>query len=129
MRRLTLALVLVAILLASSAGAQDRSLHLFKWTQPDSTSGGTETLDGWIKEYNIFIATPSDTMLYGVEAAPHAVADTASAYVSLLIGVPSSVAVSATDIWGQTGPLSEWSDSYIPIPPAPGTGGKPFVDD
>jgi hypothetical protein len=131
MKRLTLALVLIA-LLAGSAWAQTppRTTHRFAWTQPDTTCNGVPIQDGWLKEYRIWIATPSDTTLVGTVPAPAAVADTAYASLSLQIGLPQAVAVEAVDIWDQVSCVrSEWSDSYIPLPEPPGRGGKPFVLD
>ena len=124
MKRLTLALALV-VLLAGTAWAQPRATVKFGWTQPDTTAGGTHTEDGWLKEYRIFVATPSDTVFYGVVAAPAAVADTAFASINLQIGLPSAVSVEAVDIWDQIGPRSVWSDVHIVIPEPPGRAGKP----
>lgn len=133
MKHFLFGLVLVA-LLAGIAQAQDlpRTLHRFAWTQPDSTCGPVPKpmADGWVAEYRIFLATPTDTTYYGRVDAPEALADTVFAYVSLQVGLPQSIRVLAVDKWGQEGCVpSEWSNSYIPIPDPPGQPSKPAVVD
>lgn len=124
--KLLLSLLMMISLATVSYADPQRVPVRFMWTQPDSTANGTATQDGWIDHYNIYVATPVDTVFYGTVAAPTVVADTASAYVNLQIGLPSSVAVSAVDVWLTEGERSIWSDTHIVIPEPQRKPGKPF---
>lgn len=121
-----LMLILLILLLALPALAQgDRATIRFAWTQPAFTQGGQPTQNGWLKEYDIFLAAGGDTVFYGVAPAPVAVADSAQAYVNLVIGEPSAIRVRARDKWDQVGPFSEWSDVTVVIPEPPIAPGRP----
>lgn len=128
MKRLLISLVLVVFLAGAALGQS--STHRFEWSQPTTTCTGQPVVDGWLKEYRVFLATPTDTTMVAVVPAPHLLAENAFVDLPLTIGIPQAVRVLAVDIWDQVGCLpSNWSDNYIPIPDAPGQPSKPAVEE
>ena len=131
----TLLAIMLIMLVASLACGQTSNVE-FRWTQPDSSMGTLmpdETYcckraipDGDIAKYEIFIATPADTMYWGFVDAPTVIAEDATAIVPFEMLVPSSIAVRAVDVRGRTGPMSSWSDVFTVDPGEPGAGGKPY---
>lgn len=118
-------LILMILLSAGMAQAQERATVKFRWTQPDTTSGGTVMADGQMKGYNIYLAAHGDTLFYGIAPAPTALADSAWAYINMEIGVPSAIQVEPVDKWDQVGRRSPWSDVHVIIPEPPAAAGKP----
>ena len=127
MRR-PLIMILLLCLQATGAWAQGapRAAVRFAWTQPQTTTAGQPMADGWMKEYRIFVATDEDTTYFGRVEAPAALADSCVAFVSLEIGVPSTVQVEGVNRWDVVGPQrSPWSDTVIVIPDPPVAPGTP----
>lgn len=122
-------MILMILVLATAAGAQDTARVTFAWTQPDTTHTGNPMADGWMKEYRVFVATATDTVMQTIAPAPVALADTAFSFVTLEIGEPSAVRVQAVDKWDQAGLFSDWSDVTIVIPDPPGAAGRPRAVD
>ncbi len=122
--------LIFTLLFAFPSLAQDTARIQFRWTQPDSTCGATPRAiqDGWLIEYQVFVASPTDTVMQTVAPAPFAVADTASAFVTFEMGVPQSVQVVAVDKWGhESCAPSDWSEIYIPIPDPTRAPGQPWA--
>jgi hypothetical protein len=126
--------LLILLLTFTSALAQTSQVE-FKWTQPDST-GGSQMPDGTIcckspipdgdlDKYEIFIATPTDTLYWGEVAAPADISEDATAIVPFEHFITSSIAVRAVNVRGITGPMSLWSDPFTVDPGPPEAAGKP----
>lgn len=138
MRTLKLVLVLVALLALTSL-AQGQTVQVrYAWTQPDSTMAveravgdttivvpATALQDGDLKEYNVFMATPTDTIQVAVVGAPPTLAELPTVVVPVPLGVPVAVAVQAVDQRDQQGPLSEWSEPFAVYPGPPQAAGQP----
>ncbi|MHA1859139.1 MAG: hypothetical protein ACTSUU_06810 [Candidatus Thorarchaeota archaeon] len=123
-------LLLVLILLIPTLALSQTYVE-FTWQQPDSTMGvppdlpPQATKDGSITKYEIFKATPTDTLYYGEVPAPFAVADSVLASVEFEMDVPTSITVRAVDLQGRAGPMSEWSTAFTVEPGPPGEATKP----
>ena len=136
----TLLLLLALCILPSTVLAQS-VLVKWGWTQPDSTQAVTVTLpggetydvpgfpiqDGGLGQYNVYMATLTDTSTVAIVPAPFAIADTAFVTLPIPLQVLTSIAVEAIDTGGQIGLLSEWSDPIMILPGPPQAGGQPVV--
>lgn len=131
----TVLFALIILLLAASASAQSVVLK-YSWVQPDSTVG-TESPDtgnivgrmaipdGWIVQYNIQYYADNDTIDWGHVAAPHAVADTAHAYMDMPINKTVAMRVQSQIEDGRTSAWSEWSNPFFVDPGPPEAAEKP----
>jgi hypothetical protein len=119
-------LILMAVMPVAAQEAPRASVR-FAWSQPLVTTTGSPQADGWMKEYRIYVATDQHpAVYYGKVAAPTVLADSCVAYVSLEIGVPSTVQVEGVNRWDVVGPVrSSWSDTVIVIPDPPASPGTP----
>ena len=135
MRLLTLFTLLLALFLLTAAAFAQTSNVEFKWSQPDSTSGSvmpdstvcckSPLNNGDLEKYEIFIATPTDTLYFGFVDAPDSIQTDATAVVPFEHYVPSSIAVRAVNTRGVTGPMSLWSDPFTVDPGPPESPSKP----
>lgn len=124
--------LLILLILLVAIPVYSQTYVEFKWDQPDSTMGNpdqeippTAMPDGYILKYEIFKATPTDTLYYGEVPAPFALADSVVATVEFELFVPSSIQVRALDQQNRPGPMSEWSDPFTVEPGPPGEATKP----
>lgn len=123
-------LALIAMLLLATAASAQPFVE-FTWLQPDSTMGlppdipPQATPDGYIQNYEVFKATPTDTLYYGEVSAPYAITDPVFTSVEFEINVPTSIQIRAVDFDGRSGPMSEWSTSLIIEPGPPGEASRP----
>ena len=120
-------LLLLIVLLAGTASAQTQGQAKFMWAQPDTTIQGIPIGDGWLSMYEIFVAARGDTVLHTRTDAPHAIADSVSAYVAMDFFVPLTVRVRAIDKWDGVGLFSEWSEIHIIVPGVAAEPSKPGV--
>ena len=130
---LILLLALIVALTPSIIFAQ--TLVEFQWDQPDSTTGtfqhdGTICCkspipDGDISHYEIFTATPTDTLYYGEVPAPTDISTPTTALVPLQMLVPTSIRVRAVDIRSNVGPFSDYSVTFTVDPGPPGVTPTP----
>lgn len=119
-----LTLLLIVLLTTISFGSPMVEYH---WTAPDSTQGIPDfgippqpTPPGSIMSYEIFKATPTDTILYSTVSAPADLDELIYASVAFDLWTPTSVRVRAIDVWERHGLFSEWTEPFTVEPGPPG---------
>lgn len=141
MRSLVFVLVALVVCVLPSISSAQSVLVRFQWSQPDSTLSvevmegdsvvsvlpGVPLPEGHVKEYHVFLASPTDTLEVGIVGAPYDPKEEVSVTVPIDLNQESSVAVQAVDHLDRPGPMSKWSDPLTVRPGPPGRSYKPRV--